>query len=384
MAVTSEAAEHPAGTTSGQGAPSGSNRLRERIDAVFIERGEEDSAVAGLVRERLPGVPAHVVDDFRAAVPRDFTGGKRVLAVQRHRGTFLQHCPAGTTGMVCCNYLVVNFASNCPFDCSYCFLQDYLSNNPALKVFSNPEEGLKELDSVLRQRTGRTLRIGTGELADSLALDPLTDLSRTLVPFFAARDNVLLELKTKSTCIDNLLTLDPRDRVVVSWSVNARSIVASEEHGTASLDERVDAARRVQGAGYLVGFHFDPLVAHEGWEEGYREAIDTVFSRLDLRRVAWVSLGSLRMTPRLKSAIRRRHDLGQVLTGELVPGPDGKERVWRGLRVKMYRRMLSWLREVDESIPLYICMEPAGVWEKVFGEAPSDRDVAQRLVAPRA
>jgi len=51
------------------------------------------------------------------------------------------------------------------------------------------------------------------------------------------------------------------------------------------------------------------------------------------------------------------------------------------LRVKMYRRMLEWLRQVDDRMPLYICMEPAGVWEKVFGEAPPDRQVAERLVA---
>ena len=64
-----------------------------------------------------------------------------------------------------------------------------------------------------------------------------------------------------------------------------------------------------------------------------------------------------------------------------MPGPDGKERVWRGLRVKMYRRMLEWLREVDERMPLYICMEPAGVWEKVVRRRPADREVAHRLVA---
>jgi spore photoproduct lyase len=360
------------------------NAQEPRWDAVFIERSEEDTAVARRVLERVEAAPVRVVDDLRAVEPTDFGRGKRVLVVQRHRGTFLQSCPAGTTGMVCCNYLVVNFASNCPFDCSYCFLQDYLANNAALKVFSNPEDGLAELDGVLRRHAGRTLRIGTGELADSLALDPLTDLSRELVPFFAARGNTLLELKTKSTSIDNLLDLDPCDRVVVAWSVNAPAIIAAEEHGTAPLEERVAAAKRVQGAGYLVGIHFDPLVAHEGWEDGYRDAIELVFSRLDTRRIAWVSLGSLRMTPRLKTVIRRRHDLGHVLTGELVPGPDGKERAWRGLRVRMYRRMLAWLREVDSSMPLYICMEPAAVWEKVFGEAPTDRDVAQRLVALRA
>jgi len=350
-------------------------------DAVWIECGEVDSALAQRVRTRLSGTPVHVVDDLGVAEPDDFAAGKRRLVVQRHRGTFLQHCPAGTTGMVCCNYLVMNFASNCPFDCSYCFLQDYLTNNPAVKVFTNVADGLSEVDAVLRAHPQRTFRIGTGELADSLALDHLTDLSGELVPFFAKHTNALLELKTKSDCVDNLLRLDPKDRVVVSWSVNTPAIVASEEGGTIPLEDRMAAASRVQAAGYKLGFHFDPLIAHDGWEDGYRDAIELIFRRLDTRRVAWVSLGSLRMTPRLKAAIKARPSRGRLLTTELVPGPDGKERMWRGLRVKMYRRMLEWLRQVDDRMPLYICMEPAGVWEKVFGEAPPDRQVAERLVA---
>ena len=103
----------------------------------------------------------------------------------------------------------------------------------------------------------------------------------------------------------------------------------------------------MQAAGYQVGFHFDPLIAHDGWEAGYRDTIDAVFRHLDTRRVAWVSLGSLRMTAGLKAAIKARPQHATILDSELVPGPDGKERVWRGLRVKMYRQMLQWLRDVD-------------------------------------
>jgi spore photoproduct lyase len=355
---------------------------RWRPDAVWVERGAEDSPMARRVLGRVRNVPVHVVDDVRAAhdVAR-FVDGKRRLVLQPQHGTFLHHCPAGTTGLVCCNYLVTNFVSNCPYDCTYCFLQDYLANNAATRVFTNPEAGLAEIDTVLRAHPERTFRIGTGELADSLALDPFTELSGDLVPFFAERENALLELKTKSTCVEHLLRLDPKDRVVVSWSVNAEAVVVSEERGTPSLVQRLAAAERVQAAGYRVGFHFDPLIAHEGWEEGYRAIVARLFERLDTRRVAWVSLGSLRMTPGLKAAIRARADSGRVLTTELVPGADGKDRVWRGLRVKMYRKMLEWLRDVDERLPLYICMEPAGIWERAMGEAPTDRDLAERLVS---
>src|SRR5262249_26355681 len=142
-------------------------------EGVWIERGEEDSALACRVQARLPRVPVTVVHDTRSGEPAAFRDGKRRLVIQRHRGTFLQDCPAGTTGMVCCNYLVMNFASNCPFDCSYCFLQDYLANNPALKAFTNVTDGLTEIDALLRAHPQRTFRLGTGELADSLALDHL-------------------------------------------------------------------------------------------------------------------------------------------------------------------------------------------------------------------
>jgi spore photoproduct lyase len=350
-------------------------------ESIWIEHGEEQSALARRVCARLPQVPVHVTGDLPAAEPAGFGAGKQRLIVQRQRGTFLQHCPAGTTGMVCCNYLVMRFGSNCPYDCSYCFLQDYLKNNPAVKACTNVGDGLAEIAAVLRAHPARTFRIGTGELADSLALDHLTDLSCELVPFFAQQANAVLELKTKSDCVDNLLRLDPRERVVVSWSVNAAAILASEEPGTPTLAQRLAAAGRVQAAGYRLGFHFDPLIAHDGWEAGYRDTIDAVFRHLDPRRVAWVSLGSLRMTAGLKAAIKARPQHATILDSELVPGPDGKERVWRGLRVKMYRQLLQWLRDVDARLPLYICMEPAGVWEKVFGAAPSDHEVAQRLVA---
>lgn len=349
--------------------------------SLWIERSELHTPLVQRVLERIPHVVAHTVDDPRQAEADTLAAGKQRLVLQRHRGSFLQHCPAGTTGLVCCNYLVMNFASNCPFDCSYCFLQEYLANNPATKAFTNPGDALAEVDAVLRAHPERTFRIGTGELADSLALDHLTALSCDLVPFFAARRNALLELKTKSDNIDHLLALDPKERVVVSWSVNTPAIVAGEEPGTASLDARLAAARRVQNAGYRIGFHFDPLVAIDGWEDGYREAIERIATAVDPRRVAWISLGSLRLSPALKTRIQARPQSSRILHSELVPGDDGKQRVWRGLRVKMYRRMLQWLREVDGEWPLYICMEPAGVWEKTFGEIPSDRAVAQRLVA---
>ena len=350
-------------------------------EAVWIERSERDTPVARAVRERFAG-PVALFDGRAPVRPASVRDGKRVLVLQRHRGAFLRHCPAGTAGLVCCNYVVVNLASNCPMDCSYCFLQDYLADAPALTAYTNVADALAEVGAVLDAHPDRSFRIGTGELADSLALDPLTDLSRLLVPFFAARRNAVLELKTKSACVDGLLGLDPNGQVVVSWSVNAAAVVAGDEAGTATLAERLAAARRVRHAGYRVGFHFDPLVEFDGWEAGYAAAVEAVAETVDTAGIAWVSLGSLRLSPALAQAVRRREAAGHVLGAELVPSADGKARVWRGLRLQMYRFLVARLRAaLGSEVPLYLCMEPPAVWQAVMGEVPADRALGLRLAA---
>lgn len=351
-----------------------------RPDKIWIERGSERSRIAENVRRAYQDVPVQSYDPPLKLEHFGFAAGKRQLVLMRHRGSFLHHCPAGTPGLVCCNYLVVNLGANCPFDCSYCFLQEYLAHSPGLRLFTNVEEALVEVDDVLRRHPNRRFRIGTGELIDSLALDALTEHTRILVPFFAERPNAVLELKTKSAAVEGLLAFAPVENVVVAWSLNAPSVIRDEEPGTASLDERLAAAERVQQAGFRVAFHFDPLIALPQWEEEYAAVLRRLVERVNPSRVAWVSLGHLRLSPGLKRAMKERSRGWTLMTGELVAGPDGKHRAWRGLRLTMYRTLLEWLRRWDPAIPRYICMEPAGVWEKTFGEVPTDQEVAARLV----
>jgi spore photoproduct lyase len=296
--------------------------------------------------------------------------GKKRLFLMSHRGDFLKKCP-GSEGQVCCNYFVMNFASNCPMECSYCYLQDYLADNPALKVFSNVENLIEEAGHLLSRHRGFFFRIGTGEITDSLALDPYIGFSAEVIPFFAEQPNVLLELKTKSDRVEGLLGLNPKGRVVVSWSMNPQKVIERDERLTASLEERLEAARRCQDAGYKIGFHFDPIVEYPDWEQDYREMVERIFSVIDPRRVVWLSMGVLRNTPGLKRIVRGRFPSTQILSGEQVLCPDGKMRYFQPLRVSMYRKMLRWIREASPTVFVYLCMESKEVWEQVFGFAPS-------------
>ena len=356
-------------------------------EAVIVERGSESSPIFRNLRRTLPQVPFKFVDDISmrnsngSALGDNFGAAKKKIYLAKHKGEFFKKCP-GSEGQVCCNYFVINFASNCPMDCSYCYLQEYLADNSTLKVFSNVSDLIDEADRTLTKHRGVFFRVGTGEITDSLALEPYIGMAAELVPYFAEQPNVLLELKTKSDCVDGLLKLDPKGRVVVAWSMNPQSVIDHDEHGTASLSERLNAARRCQDAGYRLGFHFDPMIEYSGWEMDYQGIIEQTFAAVDWRRVAWLSLGVLRNTPGLKRIMRGRLQPTQLLTGEQVLCPDGKLRYFHPLRVDMYRKMVKWIRRTAPTVKIYLCMESREVWEQVFGFSPSCEKELGNQMAP--
>ena len=358
-------------------------------EEVIVERGSESSPIFCNLRRTLPHVPFKFVEDNSmrngngSALGSGFGAAKRKIYLAKHKGEFFKKCP-GSGGQVCCNYFVINFASNCPMDCSYCYLQEYLADNSTLKVFSNVSDLIDEADRMLTKHRGVFFRVGTGEITDSLALEPYIGMAAELVPYFAEQPNVLLELKTKSDCVDGLLKLDPKGRVVVAWSMNPQSVIDHDEHGTASLSERLNAARRCQDAGYRLGFHFDPMIEYPGWEPDYQEMIEQTFATVDWRRVAWLSLGVLRNTPGLKRIMRGRLQPTQLLTGEQVLCPDGKLRYFHPLRVDMYRKMVGWIRRTAPTVKIYLCMESREVWERVFGFAPACEKELGNQMAPTA
>jgi spore photoproduct lyase len=256
-------------------------------------------------------------------------------------------------------------------DCSYCVLQGYL-NNPFLTLYTNWDDLFKEIETFLSSDRQSLLRLGTGELSDSLALESIFPLSQFLISLFAERHNGVLELKTKSANVHSLLHLNHRGRTVVSWSLNPPQMIEEEEMRTAPLEERIDAAMRCQERGFPLGFHFDPLLYHEDWERGYRETTLQLFRKIDPKRVAWISLGGFRYPPKLKPIAEERFPKTKVFLGELFPGRDAKFRYLKEIRVEMYRKVAGWLKEVDPDLFIYLCMESKEVWEKVFGWTPEN------------
>jgi DNA repair photolyase len=351
--------------------------MKFELDALLIEESCRESALARRLRGQLgETVAVSYVDDARTAAladrssPDGFGAGKRRMIVTRKRGGFVTACPAASSKFACCGYLVMNLASNCPMDCSYCFLQEYLADNPGFQVYANYGDAFDELERMDRTAAGRNLRIGTGELADSLAFDNLTGISIDLVEFFARRSNLVLDLKTKTDEIDNLLRVDPRGRTLVSWTLSPQAVFRSSERATASPANRIAAARRLLEAGYRVAFHLDPIIAYPDASADYAALLEELFDAIAPQRIAFLSLGGLRMTPGLRGIVRRRFPHDPMMVGEEVLSSDGRFRAFTPLRVGLYRAIHDRIQRAGASTPVYLCMEAPSVHERVFGARP--------------
>lgn len=290
-------------------------------------------------------------------------GSKEAVILKRFRGRMFQKCP-GSPGMICCNYLLMNIGFNCLYDCTYCFLNYYL-NSFGIVQFINPGISLSEIEDA--GGGSSVLRVGTGEYTDSLMLDEVTGISASLIAEAARHPNIFLEFKTKSDNISHLLGIGNKGNAVLSWTLNTPGNIALYEAGTASLGERIRAAAEACRAGFLTGFHFDPLIYSDGWIDEYLDVVALLFSAVDPERVAWISMGCFRYSPGFREIIREVFPGNRLAAEEMFPGPDGKYRYIKKTRVAVYRALLDRIRRHAVTPFVYLCMETDSIWRDVFG-----------------
>ncbi|HLD74944.1 MAG TPA: radical SAM protein [Bdellovibrionota bacterium] len=332
-------------------------------EKIYIDREVLETRIAKNVLSFFNTSYEIISDPKEIGLSTSLEQGKKELLVTKFQGKVFEHCPAGKPGMMCCNYFIFPFAQNCHMDCEYCFLQYYL-NKQVMVIYANVEDMLEELKKILTLKQG-FCRVGTGEYADSLALDHITGISKILVPFFAHNKKAVLELKTKTNNIANLLDMDSQGNTVVSWSMSPQEITAKYEHGTSTLSDKLKAAVKCAKANYKISFHFDPIIYYSEWERGYQELTESIYDAMGAFPIEWISLGNLRLTHDLKTMMKIRFPQSELVGEEMVRSTDGRFRYPKKLRIEMYQKIWNSILKKRESQKLYLCMENPDVWDKV-------------------
>jgi len=331
---------------------------------IYIEASAHESFLAKRLKKIFPHARFTQIKslkhfmDKRGSVRfsiKDYNKRRDNFFVVKERHDFFKRCPC-TKYARSCGYHIFNLGFGCIYECTYCYLQEY-TNCPGIILPLNTEDFFKKFASYKKPR----MRIGTGEFTDSLALDNITQYSIPLIEFFNKNTDTTFELKTKSDNIDNLLKTEHRGNVVISWSLNPEKIIKENEFYTASLNKRLNAALKCTEVGYRVGFHFDPIIYYRNWAMDYQNLVNRLFDKISHKKIAWISLGTLRFNPHLKPIIENRFPGNKILDEELLIGFDNKLRYSDKLRFFIYQNMLDWIRKRAKHADIYLCMEKKNI-----------------------
>lgn len=363
--------------------------LIEKFEHVFIDQQSQDSLLAQRLQFLFPENKVTFVKErpFQNSEghlsAEEFDRSKRNLYITPFKGQFFKRCPGARPGLACCNYFVLNWGLQCDMNCSYCYLQSFI-NSPALTIYSNLDKALTELQAFTSSLGDQPLRVGTGETVDSLSLDPLTLYSHDLIEFFKDKPNWTLEFKTKSDFVDHFLDCDHAGNVVVSWSINAATVIEKEEHGTASLQNRLAAAEKCKANGFPIAFHIDPMIWHEDWQKSYAQLVDDITSRFEPTDMPYISVGALRFQPEQRHMMRERFGMDSIVTSaEMFKGADGKLRYHQDLRKEMFSFLTDRFKSISPDWKLFLCMETPETWISSTGSVPQKKSELSSLFDPR-
>lgn len=270
-------------------------------------------------------------------------------------------CPVASEKTVCCNLRTIDAVENCIFGCSYCSIQTFYRE----QIIFDADFAAKL--AAIPIAPERFYHFGTGQASDALAWGNRNGNLEALCCFAEAHPNVLMEFKTKSDNVGYFLERQLPKNVVCSWSLNTPAIIANEEHFTASLEQRIAAARAVAHRGIKVAFHFHPLVYYERWRTEYPAIATTLISRFQPQEVLFISFGSVTL---IKPVIQKMRELGhptRITQARLVADPHGKLTYTDEIKLALFKTMHEAFAPWRERVFMYLCMEKAEIWEKTFG-----------------
>jgi len=249
---------------------------------VFIEEQALDYPLGTAIFDRMTiaGIPVKIIGSHNrvTGIPggspgQNYREAKQTLVVGVKKDLQFTSCKPSAD---------FEFATgtSCPGGCQYCYLQTHLGRKPYIRVYVNLDEILSEIKKITEKNAPRTTTFEAASTSDPLAVEHITGSLAKTIEFFGGLKDGLLRVVTKFAAVEPLLMINHQGRTRFRFSLNAAEIIRKFEPGTASMDERIDAAQTMARSGYPLGFIIAPLFIYPGYEPDYTGLFQKLHQRL--------------------------------------------------------------------------------------------------------
>ena len=304
---------------------------------IYLEQSLQDHPEAKRICQQFPKAPVILCDHYGEIFNRraqNFRQQKANAALILAEKTGKRILPTPESfGIGSMRNFYFSHMLNCIYDCRYCFLQGmYPSAHRVL--FINYHEFMDDIDRTIATYKDDRCYFFSGYDGDSLALDPVSHFIQHFVPFFQARPEAFLELRTKSANIRPLLNLPASDNIIVAFSLLPEKIAQAVDHLTPAYEKRLQAIEAMAKKGFPIGLRFDPMIYCDDFEHIYPEMIHTLFKRINPKNVHSVSIGTLRFPNHTFKTIKKLYPSDQLLNHPL----------------KKHKHMISYASDTERAL----------------------------------
>lgn len=202
-----------------------------------------------------------------------FGEGKNTLVIGIRRTLKFESCKPSA-------HYQLPLATGCAGMCTYCYLNTQLGKKPYVRIYVNVDEILEQCTKYIQERQPDITYFEGAATSDPIPVEPYTGTLRKTIEYFAGQELGRFRFVTKFTDVDDLLDAKHNGHTTVRFSINAAPAIAKYEHKTASLKDRVGAARKIMDAGYPTGFIIAPVFLSEDWKSEYGEMLLELESQL--------------------------------------------------------------------------------------------------------
>lgn len=245
----------------------------------------------------------------------------------------------------------IPFATGCMGHCHYCYLQTTMGSKPYIRTYVNLDEIFDAADNYMKERAPEITRFEASCTSDIVGIDHLTHSLKRAIEYFGKTEHGLLRFVTKFHHVDHLLDADHQGKTRFRFSVNADYVIKNFEPGTSSLDLRIEAAAKVAGADYPLGFIVAPIYLHEGWQEGYKILFQKLYDKLPVHATKDLTFELIqhRFTKPAKRVIQQNYPMTKLELDEAK-----RQYKWGRYGIGKYVYTKDEATEIKETLSQYI------------------------------
>ncbi len=256
----------------------------------------------------------------------------------------------------------IHLQAGCLHRCSYCGLGGLLVS------MVNVEEYCLHLKKLIDLHPWQKTYLLDDD-ADPPGLEPELGCLAELIEFFGTLKDRYLIIHTKTWNTDWLRGLKHNGNTILVWSLSGSTQSRFIEPNTGTTEERIEAARVAEEAGYPIRYKFKPIIPVKNWRRDATEAIALALSKthpdvISLCCLMWMDIDTMRkrlapvidlLDPEfLRMAEEYR---GSVNNPKTQPFPDKA-------RTMIYEHYLTEIQKHNPSIPVSLSTESWQMWSQ--------------------